>query len=294
MAPFMPFLSEAVHQNLARGVDATAPISVHMSEWPVPDPAARDDTLIAEVEVVQRVVGLGRAARNTSGLRVRQPLARLMVRTPDTAHEEILVRHAEQIGEELNVKAVELLASGADLLSYRVRPNLPRIGRRYGRRVPAIQAALAEADGSAVAAAVADGRAFEMTVDDETLTFEPEDVLVESTSAQGYACAEEGGYLVGLDTTLTEDLVREGLARELVRTVQDARKQAGLDVSDRIALGIDGSPGILAALDEHRPYVMEETLATRWREGDWSPAFSAEHALGEERWKIGLARVDPR
>ena len=185
-----------------------------------------------------------------------------------------------------------MLASDADLLSYRVKPNLPRIGKRYGRRVPAIRDALANADGRAIAAAVSDGRPFEVMVGNETLAFEPRDVLVESTSAQGYACAEESGYLVGLDTTLTESLVQEGLARELVRTVQEARKQAGLDVSDRIALSIDGSPNIVAALDQHRDYVMEETLATRLRESDWSPASSTEHALGEDRWTIGLARVD--
>ena len=294
MAPFMPFLSEAVHQNLARGVDDTAPLSVHMSEWPAPDPAARDDALIAEVEVVQRVVGLGRAARNASGLRVRQPLARLLARTPDAADASILSRHADQIREELNVKSVEVLASDADLLSYRVRPNLPRIGKRYGRRVPAIRDALAKVDGRAIAAAVNDGRSFEVALEDESLRFEPEDVLVESTSAEGYACAEEGGYLVGLDTILTESLEREGLARELVRTVQEARKQAGLDVSDRIALSIDGSPDIRAALDQHRNYVMEETLAIRWAEPDWSPAYSDDHSLGKARWTIGLARIDPQ
>ena len=294
MAPFMPFLSEAVHQNLVRGVDGTAPISVHMSEWPTPDPAARDDALIAEVEVVQRVVGLGRAARNSSGLRVRQPLARLLARTPDAADASILARHADQIREELNVKSVEVLASDADLLSYRIRPNLPRIGKRYGRRVPAIRDALAKADGRAIATAVNDGRSFDVALEDETLSFEPEDVLVESTSAEGYACAEEGGYLVGLDTTLTESLEREGLARELVRTVQEARKQAGLDVSDRITLSIDGSPDIRAALDQHRNYVMEETLATRWAEPEWSPGYSTEHSLGKARWTIGLARTDPQ
>lgn len=294
MAPFMPFLSEAVHQNLVRGVDGTAPLSVHMSEWPAPDADARDDALIAEIEVVQRVIGLGRAARNSSGLRVRQPLARLLARTPDAADASILARHADQIREELNVKSVEVLASDADLLSYRVRPNLPRIGKRYGRRVPAIRDALAKADGRAIATAVNDGRSFEVALEDETLSFEPEDVLVESTSAEGYACAEESGYLVGLDTILTESLEREGLARELVRTVQEARKQAGLDVSDRITLGIDGSPDIRAALDQHRNFVMEETLATRWAEPEWSPGYSAEHSLGKARWTIRLARIDPK
>ena len=105
------------------------------------------------------------------------------------------------------------------------------------------------------------------------MTFEPEDVLVESASAAGYSSAEAGGYLVGLDTSLTEALEREGLARELVRTVQEARKQEGLDVSDRIILRIDGTPEVVAALDAHRDYVMEETLTNDWGDGDWSQAY---------------------
>ena len=294
MAPIMPFITEVVHRNLVRGVDETACLSVHMSEWPTPDSAAHDDILIAEIDVVQRVVGLGRAARNSSGVRVRQPLSRLLVRTPDEACAAFLARHEAQILEELNVKAVEMLAPDAELLTHRIKPNLPRIGKRFGKRVPAIRAALAASDGNAIAAAVAAGRTFDVEAGGETIAFEPDDVLVESTSAEGYACAEEGGFLVGLDTSLTEALEREGLARELVRTVQEARKQAGLDVSDRITLRIEGSSDVAAALDVHRDYVMEETLATGWGEACWSPAYSIEHTLGAGRWTIGLARVEPR
>ena len=142
------------------------------------------------------------------------------------------------------------------------------------------------------AAAVAAGRTFGVDAGGETIVFEPEDVLVESTSAEGYACAEEGGYLVGLDAALTEALEREGLARELVRTVQEARKQAGLDVSDRITLRIEGTPEVAAALETHRDYVMEETLAIDWGEAKWSPAYSVEHSLGDRQWAIGVARAD--
>ena len=290
MAPIMPFITEVVHRNLVRGVDETACLSVHMSEWPTPDSAAHDDILIAEIDVVQRVVGLGRAARNSSGVRVRQPLSRLLVRTPDEASAAFVARHEAQILEELNVKAVEMLAPDAELLTHRIKPNLPRIGKRFGKRVPAIRAALAASDGSAIAAAVAAGRTFDVEAGGETIAFEPDDVLVESTSAEGYACAEEGGFLVGLDTSLTEALEREGLARELVRTVQEARKQAGLDVSDRITLRIEGTPEVAAALDTHREYVMEETLATGWGDAGWSPAYSVEHTLGDGQWTIGLAR----
>ena len=331
MAPIMPFISEAVHQNLVRGVDATACLSVHMSDWPAPDPEARDDALLAEIDAVQRVVGLGRAARNRSGLRVRQPLSRLLVRTPGETEAAVLARFDAQILEELNVKALEMLAPDAELVGYRIKPNLPRLGKRYGKRIPAIRAALANADAGVIAAAVAAGRTFGIDVAfpgggssgdaisgagssaeaavgeavsgaglpaeaaaGETLIFEPEDVLVETTSAEGYACAEEGGWLVGLDTALTEALEREGLARELVRTVQEARKQAGLEVSDRITLRIDGSAGVAAALDAYCGYVMEETLATGWGGTDWPPAYSVEHALGADRWTIGLARVEGR
>jgi len=292
MAPIMPFITETVHRNLVCGVDDTAPASVHMSAWPVPDPAARDDALMAEIDVVQRVVGLGRAARHASGVRVRQPLARLLVRAPDDASAASVTRHAPQILEELNVKAVEMLAPDADLLSYRIKPNLPRIGRRFGKRVPAVRDALAAADGGALAAAVAAGRSFDIDVAGEAITFEPEDVLVESTSAEGYSCAEEGGYLVGLDTSLTEALEREGLARELVRTVQEARKQAGLDVSDRITLRIDGTPDVAAALAAHRDYVMEETLAIVRSDPDGLPQYDAEASLGATRWTISISRAE--
>jgi len=293
MAPLMPFLSEAVYQNLVRGVDANAPLSVHMADWPKADASKEDPELIHELDVVQRVVGLGRAARSDTRLRVRQPLARLLVRVPDERARRAVQRHEEQILEELNVKRLELVAHDAELLSYRVKPNLPRIGKRYGKLVPAIREALATADTAHIAAAVAADEPFEIRAAGETLEFSPEDVLVETTSAEGYACAEEGGFLVGLDTRLDEALRREGLARELVRTVQEARKQAGLEVADRIRLRIEGSPGVEQALEAHREFLMTETLASAWAEPGFRGEHTAEHSLDSEHWHITLARTEP-
>ena len=125
------------------------------------------------------------------------------------------------------------------------------------------------------------------------MTFEADDVLVETSAAAGYACAEEAGYMVGLDTKLDPNLIREGLARELVRTVQEARKRAGLEVSDRITLRVTGSAGVGRALDLHRDYVMSETLAISWGSEDFSPKHRAEHRLDEDAWLIELA-VAPR
>jgi len=294
MAPFMPFTSEAVYANLVRTVRTDAPPSVHICAWPEPDDAKRDDALIADFDAAQQVVALGRAARNDSRVRVRQPLPRLLVRAPDRDAAHAVTRLEAHILEELNIKRLEIAAQDDELVSYRIRPNLPRLGRRYGRLVPAIRKSLEEASEEsrrAIARAVANGEGHRLAAGGETLELEAEDFLVESTSAEGYASAEDGGYLVGLDTRVDETLRREGLARELVRTVQEARKQAGLEVSDRIRLRVVGSPSITAALDAHREYVMEETLSHELApNGTFAPEYEAEHRLENEHWSIALAR----
>ncbi|MCH7829035.1 MAG: isoleucine--tRNA ligase [Proteobacteria bacterium] len=286
MAPFMPFLAENMYQNLVRGVDPDAPESVHMTAWPEADPQWQNDALLFDIDVVQKVVGLARAARVQSGIRTRQPLARLLVRAPSDAAARALEAHQEQILEELNVKAIEFIARDAGLVSYRIKPNLPRIGKQYGKLIPAIRAALAEADGGAIASAAASGETFEITVGDRTITLGGDDVLIETSSAEGYACAEDSGYLTALDTTLNDDLINEGFARDIVRSVQDARKQAGLEVSDRIALGISGTAAVEKALSVHREYIMSETLATIWDVGQSKPLFSEQRELGDEVWTI--------
>jgi isoleucyl-tRNA synthetase len=242
------------------------------------------------MEVVQRIVGLGRAARNASRLKVRQPLARLLVRVPDDAAERAVESQRAQILEELNVKSLELLARDARLVSYRIKPNLPRLGKRYGKLIPAIREYLAAADGAAMAAAVERGETQVVEIGGQRVELEPDALLVESTAAEGVASAEEGGYLVGLDTTLNEALRREGLARELVRAVQDARKQAGLEVSDRIVLSIEGDGSVGDAVSEYRDYLMSETLASRWGAPLAAGAFESGQEHGEHRWTIRLAK----
>ena len=290
MAPFVPFLAENVYQNLVRSVDANAPESVHMATWPTVDPNWQNDELLYDVGVVQKVVGLGRSARVQSGLRTQQPLARLLVRTPSDAATKSLNSHQGQVLEELNVKAIEFIARDADLVSYRIKPNLPRIGKHYGKLIPAVRKALDVADGAAIASAAAAGSTFDVEVDGQTVTFEGEDVLIETSSADGYACAEDAGFLAALDTTLNDELISEGLARAIIRSVQDARKQAGLEVSDRITLGISGSPGAESAVQQHRDYLMSETLATSWAVDQAEPLHSDETTLGDEKWRIEISR----
>ncbi len=291
MAPFVPFLAEKVYQNLVKSVDPAAPLSVHMAAWPEAPEAWRNDELLHDIGVVQKVVGLARAARGQSGVRTRQPLSRLLVRAPDDRSFKALDLHQDQIREELNVKAIEFIARDAGLVNYRIKPNLPVLGKRYGKLVPAIRTALAAADGALIAGATSRGESFELEVDGQSLSLEAGDVLVETESAEGYACGEDGGYLTALDTSLDDDLVKEGLAREIVRSVQDARKQAGLMVADRIALGITGSPAVEAALGVHREYVMAETLASEWETEPDAPLFDETRSTAGETWRIFFTKV---
>ncbi|MEM1438128.1 MAG: isoleucine--tRNA ligase [Pseudomonadota bacterium] len=290
LAPFTPFLAESLYQNLVRRVDAAAPESVHMADWPKVDTALIDDDLLYEIDVVQKVVGLGRAARSQSGVRTRQPLARALVRAPSEAAMAAVLSHREQIEDELNVKSIEPVARDASLVDYRIKPNLPVVGKKFGKLVPKIRAALDSADGEHIATAVAAGDTFELDVEGNTLTLGAEDCLVETASAEGYASAEEAGYLVGLDTALNDDLRREGLARELIRTVQEARKQAGLEVEDRIRLGVSGDSAVEAALAEYRELLMSETLAEAWEVGQ-TGAFEAQGSLESARWDIEISRL---
>ncbi|MDX1509344.1 MAG: class I tRNA ligase family protein, partial [Woeseiaceae bacterium] len=291
MAPFTPFIAEHVYQNLVRGIDDSAPDSVHMVDWPEADSSWRDDALLHDIGVVQRVVSLGRAARGHSGVRTRQPLSRLLVRAPDDAAASALASHQDQLLEELNVKSIEFIARDAGLVSYNIKPNLPVLGKRYGKKLPAIRDALSKADGAGIVACVERDEAFALKVGDEILELTIGDILIETSSAEGYACETDEGYLAALDTSLTDELINEGLAREVVRSIQDARKQAGLEVSDRIVLGVSGSAAIEKALEAHRDYVMNETLATGWSVGQSDPLYTDERTLDDKNWVIEFRKA---
>lgn len=291
IAPFMPFLAENIYQNLTRSVDDQAAQSIHLTEWPVAPDEWQNDELVREFDVVQRIIYLGRAAREQSRFKVRQPLARLMVRLPDKQSADAARRHEKQLLEELNVKSLEFIAPDASLVTYRIKPNLPKIGKAYGKLVPQIKQALSQADGRMIAEHVAQNKSFELPVGDRMINFETEDVLIETESASGYSCAESDGYLVGLDTTIDETLKREGIARELVRTIQDARKQAGLEISDRIDLAVVGSDTVLNALKDHKSYIMEETLTQNWVDFDaLKNGYEIEKTLDEHNWLIKLVK----
>jgi isoleucyl-tRNA synthetase len=275
LAPVLPFLSEVVYQNLVRSIDPEAPDSVHLTGYPAagdlrppgdtPDVMPEQEQLLKDMAVVRRAVELGRVARKSAGLRVRQPLARMVVAAGNAEAGAALLRHQNDVLDELNVKALEVLDSSAELLHYRVRPNLRLLGPRLGRELPLLRAALDGLDtaqAAAVARAVDGGQPVTLSLGKGVVTLAPDEVLVESAPLAGYAAAQGNGMQVALDTALTDALRREGLARDLVRVVQEARKAAGLALSDRITLHLSGGEALEAVLAAWGHYLRSETLAT--------------------------------
>ncbi len=292
MAPMAPFVSEELYQNLVRSLDAAAPESVHLAAWPVADEALVDEGLMRDMRALIKLVELGRAARAASGVKLRQPLPAVLVRVR-SADELLGVRALEeQLVDELNVKEVRFLEVEDAFVDYQVKPNLPRLGKRLGRLIPELRRALEQVDGRAVAANVREGRPTLLTLAGEEHAFEPEDLLLDARSPEGYAAEEDRGYLVALDTRLTPALQREGLARDVVRLVQNARKSAGLDVADRIVLGLEADGVLAEALRQHAAAVAREVLAIDLRHERLNDAsHREEHDLDGLRLGITLRKA---
>lgn len=252
VAPMLPFLAEAMYQNLVVAVDPARPDSVHLTRWPTAEVAAyRDEPLEAAMGVARTIVELARTLRGTAGIRVRQPLARLWVALPDreVSHLDELL---ELVRDEVNVKAVERIADEHELVERRVRPILPKIGPRLGPRVPEIVAAIKAGHFEIEP----DGR---VRVGDVVLA--PDEVEVVAAPRPGRAVAHADGIVVAIDTELTPELLVEGDARELARAIFDLRRTAELEFDDPIELWIHPLPD---GLGPHLAAVAEETLAVRW------------------------------
>jgi isoleucyl-tRNA synthetase len=263
LAPFTPFLAEEIHLNLAGGEAeelGNRPDSVHLRDFPAPDPALADVDLEASMDAVRLTVELGRAARAQAKAKVRQPLRRAVVVANDAERAAIEAR-AGLVLAELNVKELDFVSEEADLVSYAVKPNYRALGPRFGKRMPQVAAAVEALDPQHVAAVMGDGGEIGINVDGDEHTLSPEEVSLSLQPLDGYEVEAEAGHAVALQLELDDELRQEGLAREIVHAVQNARKAAGLDISDRIALALGGDAELLAAARAHEPYIAAEVLA---------------------------------
>lgn len=253
LAPFVPFIADEIYGNL----DGSEP-SVHLCDWP--EAGERDEALEFAMATVRETVRLGLAARGQAKLKVRQPL-RAAVVVAAGAEREAIERLGDVAREELNVKELRYVSQADELGSYEVKPNYRALGPRFGKQMPQVAAAVAALDPAHVAEALRGGATVAISIDGHDHELNADELMLAMSPLEGYQLEREGSHAVALELELDDELRREGLAREIVHAIQNARKSAGLQVEDRISLSLGGDEELLAAAREHEEYVQRETLA---------------------------------
>ncbi|NJQ02410.1 isoleucine--tRNA ligase [Streptomyces zingiberis] len=286
MAPLVPFITERVWQDLVRPVTPGAPDSVHLSTWPEPGASPAGADLPEQMALVRRLVELGRATRAESGVKTRQPLSRALVAA--AGFDGLPAELRAQITEELNVSSLDSLSAvGGSLVDTTAKANFRALGKRFGKGVQAVARAIAGADAAALSRALREGTA-SVEVDGETVALAPDEVIITETPREGWSVASDTGATVALDLEITPELRRAGLARDAIRLIQEARKNSGLDVADRIVLRWESpEPETRAALTEHAGLIADEVLAV-----DFAPAgppLPEDAAFGEPFHDEGLS-----
>jgi isoleucyl-tRNA synthetase len=304
-APFVPFLAETLWQNLSgvfrdggivRGilVPRSSPLeSVHLTDFPTGDASHIDEALSARMNLVREISSLGRNARSTASLKVRQPLAKVEVVLADTTHQKWLEEHADLIAEELNVKAVDFTTRGDQYISYSVVPNFKRLGPRLGKNMPAAKKLLADIDAAKLLAELkSSGKASLNFPDGTSIELENEDIEVCLQAKPGWAATQGKCSVVVLSTELTPELLMEGAARDLVRVIQDMRKDSGLNYQTRIYIRLECNDDRFKTLiDRFGEFINRETLAVHIALGSIQPQTAAVYKVGE--FSVGVAVLVP-
>lgn len=291
LAPYTPFVAEELHQHVVRpGAPETEPASVHWCDFPKPDKTRIDEGLERSMELALRVVNLARAARNASSLRVRQPLRRVAVAGLGEREARDLLGLAWLVQDELNVKEVALTGDRSELVSLGVKPNFPVLGKKAGGSMKEIAARLAAAAPDQVVAALAAG-GWEVDVSGATFRLTLEDVVVQEASKGPWVAQSDGTLTVAIDTTLDDDLRTEGLVREFAHRIQALRKSADFDVTDRIRLSWELSPGLANACERFEEYIRDEVLAEELASRAPADGAVEEWTFDGERARVGIERV---
>ena len=284
-APFIPFMTEEIYQNLVRSVDNAAPESIHLCSFPEADESFIDPALEKDMDEVLDIVVLGRSARNAAAIKNRQPLPRMFVQG-----QSLPTMYVDIIADELNVKNVEFVQDATGFISYRVKPQLKTLGPRYGKILPKINAYLqGEGIGNKVVAAQKNGGSYEFELEGTMVSLGAEDVLVETMQKEGFVSASERDLSVVLDVNLTPELIDEGFMREVVSKIQTMRKEAGFEVTDHIAVSYDGSEKICDIFTRFGSAIAADTLGVRVEKG--AKGYVKEWDINGEPATLGVEKV---
>ena len=259
IAPFVPFMADAIYQNLVAGLDKNAPESVHLCYWPEYDEKVVDKKLEEEMDLAYNIVELGRSARNSANIKNRQPLLKMLI-SVDTLPEY----YGNIIKEELNVKEVELGAEMSEYVNFDIKPNLPVLGKTYGKYIPKIKAEIAKINPLDLANKVKSGEGYVIMLDEDLeLELNSENVLITMDGKEGYSFAGKGTIGVVLETTITEELRKEGILREVLSKVQTTRKDSGFEVMDNINIYVSGDEDVLSVIKANEEQIKNDTLALK-------------------------------
>ena len=256
-APMIPFMAENIYQNIVRGIDETAPESIHLCDFPVVDEALIDEKLEEQMEKVLEIVVLGRAARNGSSRKNRQPLNVMYVKLDG----ELEATYTDIIKDELNIKNVDFTDVVDNFVTYTFKPQLKTLGPKYGKQLGEIRQYLMEIDGNAAKKELDEKGSLTLKLASGDITVEPEDLLIDAAQKEGFFTLSDRGITVALDTVLTQDLIDEGYVRELVSKIQTMRKEAGFNVVDHIAITIEGSETVCSIAAAKSADIVGDTLA---------------------------------
>ena len=286
LAPMIPFLTERMYANLR--IDG--PESVHLCDYPTPDPTLLDPELNQRMAAAQRVVALGHKLRDDANLRVRQPLAEVRFSTPDPSQSAAIEHLAEVVKEELNVKRLTRADNLDGLAKYTFKPNLKTLGPKYGKLLGAIGKALSASDPSALAP-LRRGETVSLQIVDTPVVLMPVDVLVSTEHTPGWVTAAEGGLQIAISTELSPELIREGMGRDFVRQVQQLRKDADLEIEDRIEIYYQtAEPVVVAALTEWTKYILTETQTDVLKAADTAPADAKSVMIGDTKLLVWIVK----
>ena len=255
-APFVPFITDEIYQNLVYGLDNSAPESVHLCYWPEVNDKEVDLKLEKEMDLAYKIVKLGRSARNSENIKNRQPLSKMLI-SVDTLPEY----YGNIVKDELNVKEVVLGADMSEYVNFEIKPNLPVLGKEYGRLIPKIKEELSKMNQMDLANKVKAGKVETIFVDDTEIALDSNNLLITMQGKEGYAFAGEGEVGVVLDTTITPELKEEGYLREILSKVQNMRKDKGFEVLDKINLYVSGNDMLEEVVKKYADEIKRETLA---------------------------------
>lgn len=292
LAPAMPFMGDEIYRNLVLSVDKSAPESVHLANWPQARVELIDEVLNHKMEVVMKLASLGHSARNKSSVKVRQPLSELAFALGSMEDAEVIADFEDVLADELNVKHVRLLSGDEDAVSFTLNPLQKQLGQKYRGLMPKLRAAILELPMQASARRFLQGLSVAVVVDGQDYEILPEEVEVITEAKSGYAVAADGAYLAALVTTLTPDLVHEGLVREFVRRVQTLRKDSGLEIADRIQIYYRASEELDCAIEQFAAFICDETLAVGlYKEDAPESSFILSDNFDGQDLRLGIRKV---